>query len=109
MGFLQVRRVRSHRHKGAPPPPPESAGAYKKSGDGGNGVMAMLDVMMRDLTKGMTENETNEKEAQKEYEQFIKDSADKRASDSKSISDKEGTNFVFECVGFKFNLGAFLV
>jgi hypothetical protein len=109
MGFLQVRRVRSHRHKGAPPPPPESAGAYKKSGDGGNGVMAMLDVMMRDLTKGMTENETNEKEAQKEYEQFIKDSADKRASDSKSISDKEGTKVELEANTLKHKVGAFLV
>merc|ERR1711862_573888 len=32
-----------------------------------------------------------EKEAQAEYEQFMKDSAEKRALDAKSIEDKEGT------------------
>merc|ERR1719446_1817830 len=50
----------------------------------------MMDLLIQDLDKEMTEMETNEKESQAEYEQFIKDSADKRANDSKSISDKEG-------------------
>merc|ERR1712241_958249 len=36
-----------------------------------------------------TEIQTEEKENQAEYEQFMKDSAAKRASDSKSIADKE--------------------
>merc|ERR1719491_71425 len=49
----------------------------------------MLDMMVADLDKEITETEVNEKEAQKEYEEFIKDSAGKRASDAKSISDKE--------------------
>merc|ERR1719183_2191945 len=44
----------------------------------------------------MTEASVDEKEAQKEYEQLIKDSADKRAGDSKSISDKEGNKVEFE-------------
>merc|ERR1719352_132819 len=46
-------------------------------------------MLVADLTKEMTELETEEKEAQKEYETFISDSAKKRADDSKSISDKE--------------------
>jgi len=92
IGFLQVRRVA----KAAPPPPPAVGGAYKKSGQGGNGVMVMIDVMMNDLSKGMTEMDTNEKEAQKEYEQFIADSADKRAGDAKAISNKEGTKVELE-------------
>merc|ERR1719217_1595951 len=50
----------------------------------------MMDMMIADLDKEITEIETEEKEAQSEYETFMKDSADKRASDSKSISDKEG-------------------
>merc|ERR1719387_1661266 len=50
----------------------------------------MLDMMVADLYKEFTEIETEEKEAQSEYETFMKDSADKRASDSKSIADKEG-------------------
>merc|ERR1740117_2360313 len=75
----------------APPPPPETFGAYaKKSGESG-GVIAMMDMMIADLDKEITEIEVEEKEAQKEYEQFIQDSADKRALDSKAIADKEST------------------
>merc|ERR1719199_117186 len=87
IGFLQVRAAAK---KAAPPPPPATAGAYKKSGEESGGVMAMIDLLVADLTKEMTEADVEEKEAQKEYEQLIKDSADKRAGDSKSISDKEG-------------------
>merc|ERR1719498_1005847 len=65
--FLQVRLRSRSKMRAAPPPPPDAGGAYKKAGDAGNCVMAMLDVMINDLTKGMTENEVNEKEAQKEY------------------------------------------
>jgi peptidoglycan hydrolase CwlO-like protein len=105
VGFLQVRAASRHRKKAAPPPPPETSGAYKKSGSESNGIMAMLGVMQSDLQKGMTENEVNEKEAQKEYEQFIKDSADKRAGDSKSISDKEGTKVELEANTLKMQQG----
>merc|ERR1712203_69911 len=38
----------------------------------------------------MTTAEAEEKDAQGDYEQMMKDSAEKRASDSKSISEKEG-------------------
>merc|ERR1719238_1781444 len=50
----------------------------------------MMDMMIADLDKEITEVEVEEKEAQKEYEQFMKDSAEKRALDAKSIEDKEG-------------------
>merc|ERR1719248_273442 len=56
----------------------------------------MIDLLVADLTKEMTEKDVEEKEAQKEYEQLIKDSADKRAGDSKSISDKEGNKVELE-------------
>jgi len=72
------------------PPPPETFGAYSKKGEESTGVITMLDMMVADLDKEITEIETEEKEAQSEYETFMKDSADKRASDSKSIADKEG-------------------
>merc|ERR1719231_1330871 len=45
--------------------------------------------MIADLDKEITEIEVEEKEDQKEYEQFMKDSAEKRATDSKSIESKE--------------------
>merc|ERR1719281_1883797 len=74
----------------APPPPPETFGAYAKKGGESGGVISMMDMMIADLDKEITEVEVEEKEAQKEYEQFMKDSAKKRALDAKSIEDKEG-------------------
>merc|ERR1712070_791469 len=74
----------------APPPPPETFGAYAKKGEESGGVIAMMDLMIADLDKEITEVEVEEKEAQSEYEQFMKDSAEKRALDAKSIEDKEG-------------------
>merc|ERR1719277_421985 len=73
----------------APPPPPETFGAYTKKGEESTGVITMLDMMVADLDKEITEIETEEKENQAEYEQFMKDSAEKRANDAKSIADKE--------------------
>merc|ERR1719420_1672648 len=51
----------------------------------------MMDLMIADLDKEITEIETEEKENQAEYEQFMKDSAEKRANDAKSIADKESS------------------
>merc|ERR1719460_3503661 len=50
----------------------------------------MMDMMIADLDKEIQEVEVEEKEGQKEYEQFMADSAEKRALDAKSIEDKEG-------------------
>merc|ERR1719271_564151 len=63
----------------APPPPPETMGAFKKKSEESNGVIAMMDMLSADLDKEITETEVNEKEAQKEYEQFMADSAEKEA------------------------------
>jgi len=73
----------------APPPPPETFGAYAKKGGESGGVIGMMDTMMQDLEKEITEVEVDEKNAQEEYEQLLKDSASKRATDSKAIEDKE--------------------
>merc|ERR1719395_256236 len=48
-------------------------------------------MLMSDLEKDLTTMKANEKDAQEDYEAFIADSADKRAQDSKSITDKEGS------------------
>merc|ERR1719272_2934682 len=72
----------------APPPPPATAAAFsKKSGESG-GVIAMIDLMVNDLTKEMTEAKATEKNAQEDYEQAMTDAAEKRSTDSKSIADK---------------------
>merc|ERR1719388_680974 len=73
-----------------PPPPPEAPGAYKKKSEESGGVIAMIDLLVKDLDKEMTVAKTEEKDSQADYEVFMKDSADKRAEDSKALSDKEG-------------------
>merc|ERR1719506_2485328 len=75
--------------QGAPPPPPETFGAYSKKSEESNGVLAMIDALVGDLEKEIQEMEFEEKDAQSEYEEFITDSANKRATDSKSLTDKE--------------------
>merc|ERR1719223_1062740 len=74
-----------------PPPPPEAPGAYKKKGEESTGVIAMIDLLIKDLDKEMTVAKTKEKDAQGDYEQMMKDSAEKRAGDSKALGDKEAT------------------
>merc|ERR1719313_1947951 len=73
----------------APPPPPETFGAYAKKSEESSGVIAMMDLLVKDLDKEMTEATAEEKNAQGDYEKFMSDSATKRAEDSKSITDKE--------------------
>jgi len=73
----------------APPPPPETWDAYAKKGQEHAGVVEMMNMLATDLDKEMTQMTTDEKDAQAEYEQFVADAAAKRASDSKSLADKE--------------------
>merc|ERR1719486_1605416 len=51
----------------------------------------MIDLIIKDLDKEMTEAETSEKDSQGDYETMMKNSAGKRASDSKSLANKEST------------------
>jgi hypothetical protein len=73
-----------------PPPPPEAPAAYKKKSGESGGVIAMIDLIVKDLDKEMTVAKAEEKDAQGDYEQMMKDSASKRADDSKSLANKEG-------------------
>jgi len=73
----------------APAPPPATAEAFSKKSEESNGVIALIDLMIKDLTKEMTEAETTEKLAQEDYEQTMQDSAEKRATDSKTLADKQ--------------------
>merc|ERR1719265_1771331 len=72
----------------APPPPPEANLAYKKSGEESNGVIAMIDLLVADIDKENQIMEVEEKDAQKDYETFMSDASEKRAQDSKAITDK---------------------
>merc|ERR1711997_904667 len=72
----------------APAPPPATWGAYATKSEEGTGVIAMIDLLLKDLQKEMTEAETQEKDSQADYEQMMKDSAAKRTTDSKSLTEK---------------------
>merc|ERR1719171_765549 len=80
---LAIRRA-------APGPPPEMpSGEYKKS-ESSDGVINMIDEMIKDVEDEMAEAKRDEAEAQKDYEQDMKDAATKRSDDSKLVVTKEG-------------------
>jgi len=90
-GIAVFSEVSSHnKQEVAPPPPPETFGAYQKKSEDSMGVMAMVDLLIADLDKEMTEAETTEKDAQSDYETAMEDAAAKRTADSKLLSEKEG-------------------
>merc|ERR1719161_2379416 len=89
IGFMQIA-LHKQADSGAPPPPPETWGAYSKKSEESNGVMSMMDMLVADLDKEMQEMEVEEKNDQAAYEKFTKEAAEKRVTDSKSITDKEG-------------------
>merc|ERR1719262_1537336 len=66
--FAQISAHTQHRSKVAPPPPPETFGAYATKSEESSGVTAMMDLLIKDLEKEMTEAKTMEKDAQADYE-----------------------------------------
>merc|ERR1719375_1728978 len=80
---LTVRRA-------APGPAPEMpSGEYKKS-ESSDGVINMIDEMIKDVEDDMAEAKRDEAEAQKDYEEDMADAATKRSDDSKLVVTKEG-------------------
>eukprot|EP00448_Togula_jolla_P004391 CAMPEP_0170612278 /NCGR_PEP_ID=MMETSP0224-20130122/23639_1 /TAXON_ID=285029 /ORGANISM="Togula jolla, Strain CCCM 725" /LENGTH=689 /DNA_ID=CAMNT_0010937773 /DNA_START=66 /DNA_END=2135 /DNA_ORIENTATION=- len=82
-------RVAAHQQRDAPPPPPETFGAYQSKGEASAGVITMLNMLIKDLDKEMTEAETSEENSQKDYEALMKDAAATRAGHSKALTDKK--------------------
>jgi len=72
----------------APPPPPETWDAYARKSQEATGVVAMIDLLIRDLDKEMTTARTEEANAQRQYEELMDDSAMKRAADMKDATGK---------------------
>lgn len=69
---------------------PETPAAYGKKGAESGGVIAMLDLIIGDVTKENTTMEQEDKDAQADYEKFMTDSSEKRAQDMHTVADKEG-------------------
>merc|ERR1719161_3465882 len=80
----------------APPPPPEAPKAYVKKSEENQGVMTMMDNLIKDLDKEMTVAQETEKDAQEDYEQMMADSAEQRAESSQAITDKEAAKAELE-------------
>merc|ERR1712037_899422 len=95
-GIAVFAEVSQHSQKEAPPPPPETFGPYTKKSEDSMGVMAMMDLLIADLDKEMTEAETEEKDAQADYETTMRDSAEKRTKDSKLLGEKESAKAELE-------------
>jgi len=90
LAFVQIHEHKASVRRDEPGPAPETPdGEYKKKSEESTGVMSMIDLLVRDLDKELQESEVEEKNAQKEYETMMADSADKRAADSSSITGKE--------------------
>merc|ERR1719387_750915 len=96
-GVTVFAQVSAHHQqkKVAPPPPPETFGAYTKSEEN-SGVMKLMTMLVQDLEKEMNEATATEKDAQADYEVLMKDSAEKRTADSKSLTEKEATKASLE-------------
>merc|ERR1719282_2165623 len=61
-GIAVLAQVFSHGDRAAPPPPPATWGAYATKSQEKAGVIAMLDLLSKDLEKEMTEATTEEKD-----------------------------------------------
>merc|ERR1719171_2815506 len=73
----------------APPPPPATWDAYQKKDGKSNGVIALMEMLMKELQGDMKDAEHEEKTAQKDYEALMGDSQKSRAQNVESITSKE--------------------
>merc|ERR1719336_998937 len=80
----------------APPPPPETVGPYQTKARENAGVIDMINILITDLDKDMTEAETTEKDAQADYAVLMRDSAEQRTNDSKTLTDKVAAKAALE-------------
>merc|ERR1719343_254280 len=80
-GITAFAQISLHRQfKAAPGPPPATWDAYKSKGGESNGVIALIDLLIADVDKEMTEARTEEKDSQADYEEMMKDAAEKKDS-----------------------------
>jgi len=91
--FIQKRAL-STVHQ---PEPPETFGAlYQKKTEKSGGVLALMDMITKELETDMKDAEFDEKSAQKEYGELMAESEESRAQDTKSITEKEASKATIE-------------
>jgi len=96
-GISSLVQISEHEQgREAPAPPPSTWGSYQKKSSEHGGVVAMMELLMRDLSNQMAEAQTQEKDAQADYEAMMQDSAEKRTSDSKALTGKQSAKAEME-------------
>merc|ERR1719218_29554 len=73
----------------APPPPPDTWGAYQKKDGKSNGVIALMEMLAKELEDGITEFKHEEETSQKDYERLMAESQKTRAQNVESITADE--------------------
>merc|ERR1719287_214680 len=87
--YAQLNEYTTDDASAAPPAPPATWDAYQKKDGKSNGVIALMDMLLKELQDGITEAENEEKTAQKDYERLMTESTASRASMSEGITSKE--------------------
>jgi len=86
MSFVQIKAHSQAAMKVEPPP--ETWDAYSKKSEESTGVISMIDLLIKDLDKELTESAVEEKNAQEEYDKTIAESKKDRVGLSKSLKEK---------------------
>merc|ERR1719498_112097 len=68
---------------------PETWGAYQKKDGKSNGVIALMDMLIKDLQDGIVNSKHEEETAQKDYERLMAESQTTREQSVESITSKE--------------------
>merc|ERR1719473_2623027 len=84
--YVEIRRATGD---ASPPPPPETWGAYQKKDGKSNGVIALMDMLLKEMADELTEAKHDEETGQKEYESLMAESQANRAKKADSITSKE--------------------
>merc|ERR1719214_80957 len=85
----QVYAQLHQRSDAAPPAPPATWDAYQKKDGKSNGVIALMEMLAKELADGITTAEHEEETAQKDYERLMSSSQETRAKNVESITTKE--------------------
>merc|ERR1719277_790473 len=86
MSFVQISEHVQLRSGAAAPP--ETWGAYAKKSEESGGVIAMIDMLVKDLDTELAEAATEEKNSQEAYDETVADAKAERVGLSKSLKDK---------------------
>merc|ERR1719163_1501136 len=94
--FAGLVQIRTHSRVMLKQAPATFSGIQQPKREKSTGVLALMDMMQKDLQADMKDAEADEQGAQKEYEELMTESATTRAQSAKSITDKEASKAELE-------------